>query len=44
MSSCHPIYSAIMSLLFDFVLALGALIPRSIFEIDCMGCSCSYGG
>ena len=27
-----------MSLLFDFVLALGALIPRSILEIDCMGC------
>ena len=26
-----------MSLLFDFVLALGVLIPRSILEIDCMG-------
>ena len=26
-----------MSLLFYFVLALGALIPRSILEIDCMG-------
>ena len=44
MSSCHPIYLAIMSLLFDFVLSLGVLIPRSILEIDCMGCSCSYGG
>ena len=33
-----------MSLLFDFVLALGVLIPRSILKIDCMGCSCSYGG
>ena len=29
---------------FDFILALGALIPGSILEIDCMGCSCSYGG
>ena len=31
-----------MSLLFDFVLALGALIPRSILEIDCMVARSSY--